>query len=81
MAKPKQSLAQSLAATAPRAPRGWKLPAAAIKDIAEAMAINKSGQGYIAATRLAKALKAKYQLSASVGAVRDRITEQAGGRW
>lgn len=77
----KQTLAQSLAASAPRARSGWKFSAAAVKDINEAIAINKSGSGYIAALRLAKALKAKYRLSASVGALRDRLAEMAGGRW
>lgn len=79
--KRKLSLAAELAASAPRARRGWVFPKAALADIDEVIALNKSGAAYVSAARLARALKARYDLPASVGSIRERLTERNGGTW
>lgn len=80
MSRKAQSLAEQLAATAPRARRGWEFPPAAKRDIDACIAANKAGS-YISATRLARALKARYDLPASLGTIRMRLAEMNGGTW
>lgn len=57
------------------------LPAKALADVAEVVAINAAGERHITAHAVAVGLRRAYGLPHSICTIRRRVIEAAGGAW
>lgn len=79
--KPTPKLVDELLAAPRPGPLRWELPAEALADIDDVIAVNKSGRAYISASALARALKDRYALPVKVDTIAGRLRQLNGGRW